>query len=46
MEAMNMIPVFPIMGLLMGLLGRILLAISLCYIGKGLWLWLIFMRRR
>jgi len=38
MEVFNMIPAFPIMGLFMGLMGRILLAIGLYYMGKALWL--------
>jgi len=43
MEVLNMTPVFPIMGLLMGLLGRFLLAIGLYYMGKAMW---ITLRRR
>lgn len=37
MEVLNMVPVFPIMGLLMGLLGRFLLAIGLYYLGRSMW---------
>lgn len=38
MEVLNMVPAFPIMGLFMGLMGRILLAIGLYYMGKAAWL--------
>jgi len=44
MEVLNMVPVLPIMGIMMGLLGRSLLAISLYYLGKAAWL--TFRRRR
>lgn len=44
MDVLNMVPTFPIMGMLMGLLGRILLALSFYYLGKGFWLWLKFIK--
>ena len=43
MEILNTIPPFPIMNMFMALMGRVLLAIGLYYMGKGLWLTL---RRR
>ena len=38
MEVLNMTPAFPIMSMFMGLMGRVLLAIGLYYMGKGLWI--------
>jgi len=38
MEVLNMNPIVPIMGMLMSLIGRLLLAIGLYYMGKALWL--------
>lgn len=38
MDVLNMTPAFPIMGMFMGLLGRVLLAIGLYYIHKAMWI--------
>jgi len=38
MEVFNMVPAFPMMELFMGLMGRLLLAIGLYYMGKALWI--------
>ena len=38
MEFLNMVPTFPIMGILVRCMGYLLLALGLYYLGKAAWL--------